>query len=203
MVVDLYDSYYTRDRVIAQVDFSHYSNAPLGLVVELVNTDGKLVDRRDSLMFLSDLEAFIDRHRDIWMEDSRAPTESDVEPVRTLRRALRAVFEASDPDQAATIINQILADNGAAPRVSTHGGMPHLHFETPGTSFSRWLAVVAAMGLATVVVDQGIGRLGVCASADCHDVFLDTSRNRSRRHCSSTCSTRENVAAYRKRHRSA
>jgi predicted RNA-binding Zn ribbon-like protein len=185
------------------VDFSHYSSAPLGLVVELVNTDGKLVDRRDSLMFLPDLESFLDHHLDIWMEDSQPPTESDVEPVRALRRALRAVFEASEPDQAAAIINQILAENGAAPRVSTHGGVPHLHFETPGTSFSRWLAVVTAMGLATVVVDQGIGRLGVCASADCHDVFLDTSRNRSRRHCSSTCSTRENVAAYRKRHRPA
>jgi predicted RNA-binding Zn ribbon-like protein len=55
------------------------------------------------------------------------------------------------------------------------------------------------MGLATAVVDQGIERFGVCAAEDCRDVFLDTSRNRSRRHCSSTCSTRGNVAAYRKR----
>ena len=154
-------------------------------------------------MFLPDLEAFLARHHDLWMEDSRFPTEADVEPVRRLRRLLRAVFEASEPDDAAAIINDLLRDNGATPRVSTHGGLPHLHFEPAGEAFSKWLAVVTAMGLATVVVDEGTGRLGVCASADCMDVFLDTSRNRSRRHCSSTCSTRENVAAYRKRNRTA
>ncbi|NNF63358.1 MAG: CGNR zinc finger domain-containing protein, partial [Acidimicrobiia bacterium] len=31
------------------------------------------------------------------------------------------------------------------------------------------------------------------------DVFIGTSRNKSRRRCSDTCATRENVAAYRKR----
>lgn len=185
------------------MDFSHYSCDPVSLAVELVNSDGKLSGKRDGLMFLSDLEAFVARHRDVWMEDSQVPTEDDVEPVRRLRRQLRSVFEASEPDDAADVINGLLEDNGAAPRVSVHGGVPHLHFEPAGDTFSRWLAVVTTMGLATVVVDQGVGRLGVCASADCMDVFLDTSRNRSRRHCSSTCSTRENVAAYRKRHRTA
>ncbi len=55
------------------------------------------------------------------------------------------------------------------------------------------------MGLAVVLVDHGMERFGVCASSTCEDVFVDSSRNRSRRHCSGTCNTRENVAAYRRR----
>jgi predicted RNA-binding Zn ribbon-like protein len=183
------------------VDFSHYSCDPVNLAVELVNSDGRLAGKRDELMFLADLVAFVERHRELWMEDSQPPVEDDIEPVRRLRKRLRAVFESSDPDEAADILNRLLEENGAAPRISTHGGEPHLHFEPSGTSFARWVAVVAAMGLATVIVDQGVGRLGMCAAFDCHHVFLDTSRNRSRRHCSTTCSTRENVAAYRMRHR--
>lgn len=183
------------------MDFSHYSCEPVSLAVDLVNTDGRLSGRRDELMFMSDLEAFLDRHRHLWMEDSLPPTEEDIEPVRKLRKRLRAVFESTEPESAAVTINELLAGNGAAPRVSTHGGSPHFHFEPSGMTFVRWVSVVAAMGLATVIVDQGVGRLGVCAALDCHDVFLDTSRNKSRRHCSTTCSTRENVAAYRMRHR--
>ncbi|CAN5768492.1 hypothetical protein BH23ACT5_BH23ACT5_02510 [soil metagenome] len=52
-----------------------------------------------------------------------------------------------------------------------------------------------------LVADEGLARLGVCASNTCDDVFIDTSRNRSRRHCTTTCGTRENVAAYRRRQR--
>jgi predicted RNA-binding Zn ribbon-like protein len=55
------------------------------------------------------------------------------------------------------------------------------------------------MGLATVLIEHGVERFGVCNAGDCDDVFVDSSRNRSRLHCSSTCSTREAVASYRRR----
>ena len=63
------------------------------------------------------------------------------------------------------------------------------------------MAVVTAMGLTAVVAEYGLNRLGVCSSDTCRDVFVDTSRNRSRRHCSTTCATREHVAAHRQRKR--
>ncbi|MEO7071362.1 MAG: CGNR zinc finger domain-containing protein, partial [Nostocoides sp.] len=34
---------------------------------------------------------------------------------------------------------------------------------------------------------------------DCDDVFVDLSRNRSKRFCDAICGNRENVAAYRAR----
>ena len=44
-------------------------------------------------------------------------------------------------------------------------------------------------------------RLKICAAADCANVFVDESRNRSRRWCSERCSGRVNVAAFRSRKR--
>jgi predicted RNA-binding Zn ribbon-like protein len=55
------------------------------------------------------------------------------------------------------------------------------------------------MGLAMLVVDFGPTRLGICSSDRCHNAFVDTSPNRSRRYCSDRCSSRANVAAYRAR----
>ena len=42
-------------------------------------------------------------------------------------------------------------------------------------------------------------RLQVCSAEDCDDVYVDLSRNRSRKFCDGTCGTKANVAAYRAR----
>jgi predicted RNA-binding Zn ribbon-like protein len=41
----------------------------------------------------------------------------------------------------------------------------------------------------------------VCGASDCDDVVVDLSKNRSRQFCSTRCSNRVNVAAYRARRR--
>ena len=61
------------------------------------------------------------------------------------------------------------------------------------------MASSAVMALATVLAEHGFSRFGVCHADDCADVFVDMSRNRSRRYCNDVCSTRTNVAAYRRR----
>ena len=63
------------------------------------------------------------------------------------------------------------------------------------------VGAVGAMGLTTALIEGGFERFGRCASTTCDDVFVDTSRNRSRLHCSESCTTRESVAAYRRRQR--
>src|SRR6478752_6012495 len=50
--------------------------------------------------------------------------------------------------------------------------------------------------------DRGAGelaRLRVCEAADCDDVVVDLSRNRSRRFCEGGCAARAHTAAYRAR----
>jgi predicted RNA-binding Zn ribbon-like protein len=52
------------------------------------------------------------------------------------------------------------------------------------------------------VIRQGeLDRLRVCDADDCDDVVVDLSKNRCKRYCSTTCSNRVNVAAFRARHR--
>lgn len=120
--------------------------------------------------------------------------------MRSLRRRLREVFNAADDAEAGAVLNDVLADVHATPRVSVHDDVPpHLHFEPARGTPADWLGAITAMGLSVVLCDHGSLRLGVCGSDKCQHVFIDTSRNRSRRFCSDKCGTREHVAAYRRR----
>lgn len=181
------------------MDFSHYTHEPVNLAADLVNTDQRRVGGNDELATFSDLERFMVDRADLWRGAAAAPQPNELRAVRRLREQLREVFAAEDAATAADILNEMLAKNSARPRLSIHSGSPHLHFEPVGTTAAQWLGVVTAMGLATVVVEQGVERFGICTSDDCKDVYVDTSRNRSRRHCTTTCATRDNVAAFRRR----
>ena len=178
------------------MDFSHYLDAPVALATALVNT--KQLDG-DTITSTDDLKAFLDDYSDMWKGVARPPVVRNLARVRGLRDSLREVIASPDDATAAERVNAILSEHGAEPRVSVHSGTPHLHFEPVGSSMLQWLGATTAMGLASVIVDHGVDRFGVCNSTTCNDVYVDTSRNRSRLHCSSTCSTREAVAAYRKR----
>jgi len=184
------------------VDFSHYSDAPVQIAVDLVNTHDVVADE-DRLAEVDDVTEFLRTHdEDEWCRPEWHATRADLGEVRALRARLREVFEAADDAQAAGTINSILAEVGAVPRLSVHEGAdPHLHFEPRDGSPARWLGAVTAMGLSVALIEGGFERFGMCSSKTCDDVFVDTSRNRSRRHCSDTCTTRENVAAYRARRR--
>lgn len=178
------------------MDFSHYTTKPVELAVALANTEGIT---KDDLTNSDDLVAFLDGYKPLWGGVAKPPRKTDVAAVQKLRSSLREVIESGDEDTAANRVNQLLESYGATPRLSNHNGSPHLHFEPIETSIVCWLGAITAMGLASVIVEHGVERFGVCDSGTCKDVYIDTSRNRSRRHCSNTCSTREAVAAYRKR----
>jgi len=188
--------------VRSQVDFSHYSDRPVQIAVELVNTLD-VVSQEDELATPQDVADFLAAHDGgEWCRPGWKAAESDLHSVRALRAQLRQVFEAPEEGAAAAAINGILRDVEAVPRLSVHAGAsPHLHFEPLDSAPARWLGAVAAMGLSVALIEGGFERFGRCGSSTCDDVFVDTSRNRSRRHCSDTCTTRENVAAYRARQR--
>jgi len=185
------------------VDFSHYSTSAVAMAEDLVKTLNP-VDGNDRLDNLDGLHELLARYEDEWHDTDRhpgTPTATDLEEVRELRGQLRHVFEAETAKDAARILNGILTDVAATPRVSVHSGPPHLHFEPLEGGLAQWLGAAAAMGLATVLVHHGIERFGICVASDCVDAYVDTSKNRSRRHCSTTCSNREHVAAHRARQR--
>ena len=183
----------------SQVDFGHYTDQPVTMAVDLVNTFEEY-SGTEHLNSPDDIVEFLNTHAEGWAEAPTGVRTKDLHEIRALRARLREVFTAPDEAVAAGLLNEILVDVAAMPRVSVHAGAdPHLHFEPMNSSPARWLGAVTAMGLSVVLVEDGMGRFGICNSTTCDDVYVDTSRNRSRRHCSDTCTTRENVAAYRER----
>ncbi|MDQ3104308.1 MAG: CGNR zinc finger domain-containing protein [Actinomycetota bacterium] len=127
---------------------------------------------------------------------------------RTLRRftaELREVFQASsggDEQSVVARLNALLSTHRVTPHIAGHDSQSwHLHVAN-ASSVPELLIAEALLGLATVVCESGLHRLGVCQATACDDVFVDTSPNRSRRYCSDRCSSRANVAAYRARQRS-
>jgi predicted RNA-binding Zn ribbon-like protein len=120
--------------------------------------------------------------------------------------AMRAVFEAvaaGRTDTAARLVNEMLATTGARPRLDRHDGEPwHLHFHGAEETLVTSWAAGCTTGLAVVLGSEHQGRLGVCTAPRCDRVFVDTSRNATRRFCSTSCQNRIKAASFRAAHRS-
>jgi predicted RNA-binding Zn ribbon-like protein len=129
-----------------------------------------------------------------------------VTDLGALAGRLRPVFvaaEAGDVDGVAGLVNALLRDYRAAPQLSRHDDEPwHLHFSSTAAGFCTAWGAGCATGLAVVVDSQATGRLGVCRAEACDRVYVDMSRNASRRFCSEACLNRTKVAAFRARTRS-
>ena len=59
-------------------------------------------------------------------------------------------------------------------------------------------AAGAIIGVALTVSLFGVSRLGVCAIASCHRVFIDSSPGRSRRYCTEHVTAKGNVSTLRR-----
>ena len=178
------------------MDFTHYTDKSVELAMDLVNTFD-VPYQTDDLTHLEGLQRFLSAH-----EMAGEVDENDLARVKDLRTALRRVFEARSDGEAAQILNRLLAEARATPRISAHDDSPvHMHFEQVDASVADQLAATTAMGLAVVLCDFGRERLGICASDSCRFAFIDVSKNRRKQYCGDKCATRENVAAYRARRR--
>jgi predicted RNA-binding Zn ribbon-like protein len=171
------------------VDFVRYAD----FAAQLVNADLESPDG---------LRCHLESRR--WLAE-RAE-ERDLAPLKRLRRELRPIFEASDRGDEAEVVrlvNALLTKHPVTPYIAGHDRESwHLHVSEKGSSVAALITAECVMGLATLVVDFGPTRLGVCSADRCEQVFVDTSPNRSRRYCSDRCSSRANVAAYRARRKS-
>lgn len=178
------------------MDFSHYKDGPAGFAVDVVNTDEV---GGDEIEDLERLEEFLTRFEQLRPPGLAPATDADLLAIRRIRDTLRQVFNAEDEPTATDRLDSILDEHPALARIVTHGDHPHLHYEPLEATVASWVGATTAMGLAGIMVEHGISRFGSCAAGNCRDVFVDTTRNRSRIHCCQACSTREAVAAYRRR----
>lgn len=175
--------------------FTNYRDEAATFAADLVNTVGSISGRD----YMPDLDTFRSFLGDHGMDDLDVG-QRDLEEIRRLRSELRKAFRANKDPEALDILNSLLSDAGARPEVTNHDGTWHVHYVPDDAPPSRRLAVFSVMGVAALVGDLGRERLGICKADDCEDVYVDTSRNRSRRYCNDRCATRMNVAAFRARH---
>lgn len=169
--------------------------------VELINTGRSAAG--EGLVRLADLQEMADRYAFAGIPGKAA----DLARVREYRARLDSIVtscEAGDEAAAIEQINALLAQTGASPQVVAHDGRgPHLHVSRPTAPLADRIAAHFAMGLAWLVVAGEAGRIRSCESPTCRAVFVDFSKNRSRRYCDSrTCGNRLHVAAYRARKQS-
>jgi predicted RNA-binding Zn ribbon-like protein len=124
---------------------------------------------------------------------------AELKALRELRPVLRNLL-TSERDDAAALVNTMLAEAGALPQLVRHEPFDwHLHAVSSDAPLVTRVTVEAAMSMVDIIRQDELSRLGVCADADCGGLVVDLSRNRSRRYCSTACGNRNAVAAYRAR----
>lgn len=173
--------------------FAHDTEIALAAAAALVNT--RQPDR-DELADLASLDAFVQQ----WgWTGSRRGDAAELAAVRDLRPRLRRIWEL-DEDGVVGLVNGMLREANALPQLVAHDGWGyHLHATPSQAPLADRMAVEAAMAVVDVVRQQALDRLSTCGADDCDDVLVDLTKNRSRRYCSTSCSNRVNVAAFRAR----
>jgi predicted RNA-binding Zn ribbon-like protein len=179
----------------------HYQEDGL-LAEKVVNTRDTTRSEPEYLRTPADLAAYV-RSWNIGL--AQQPTMQDLAEVLNLRRRLRSVFEARDTAIVVALLNELLQGVRVEPYVelsSDRSIQLHLNVEED-LPLARRLAAEAALGLSAALEQYGIERFQVCNAVPCTDVFIDTSRNRTRRYCCEQCANRHNVAAHRRRQKTA
>jgi len=173
------------------MDYDTYGSGAVELAIDLANA------QLEASAAVSD---FLHAH-DEWFSPGTALEISDRDTAALARtaRLIRGVAVAHSQEEVIERLNELLGLARPRPYATDHDGELHLHYARADASVLEQVTTTVAMGLSQVVVQHGWQRLGVCSAEGCDDVYVDTSRNASRRYCSNTCASRSTVAAYRAR----
>jgi predicted RNA-binding Zn ribbon-like protein len=168
---------------------------PVALAVDLANTWDTLEPDPELLRDLASLKRFLARQG---YGQPRVST-GDLRQVRSVRDSLRAAFAAANEERAVQELNRILSRTDAKPQLTREAGDWRLKWVG---SVADALAATTAMSLLEAIRDDGWERFGMCAGAPCCCVFVDRSKNRTRRFCCNLCADRVAQSLYRARRRS-
>jgi predicted RNA-binding Zn ribbon-like protein len=125
-------------------------------------------------------------------------TRQDLDRLKLLRNELATVFTSAvdgDDRAAAAALNALLAVHPVHPVLVEHDGEPwHIHLSESGSVTDRY-AAASVIGLSLLLSALGRERLGVCTIASCDRVYIDGSKNKSRRYCAEHSATKGNVTS--------
>ena len=125
--------------------------------------------------------------------------EAELEAVRRARTRLRELW-LLPRDELVAPVNALLERLHAVPRLVRHDDLDwHLHATPQEAPLADRILVEAVLALVDVVRSDETARLRPCAADDCEGLFVDLSRNGSKRFCSVRCGNRMNMVAFRER----
>jgi len=165
----------------------------VALAIDLANTWETLDPPSERLTEVASLQRLLRHHGH--HEAAEAATDRDVLRLRRVRERIRAAFVAADEESAVTELNALL-DRARAPRLVG----PAWRFAWD-ESKPAFVGPAAATALLDAIRTHGFGRFGTCANSPCNGVFVDRSRNASRRYCCHWCADRSHQRASRGRRR--
>jgi predicted RNA-binding Zn ribbon-like protein len=137
-----------------------------------------------------------------------ADAETALDRARQLREALFELFDAeldhrTPPPSALDIVNDVLAEGLGNRRLEPHADGYSWGWSGRANRLD-WMLWPLAWSAAELLTSSDIGRLKQCAQDDCRWIFLDLSRNRSRRWCTmEDCGNRAKARRHYHRHRTA
>ncbi|MCC6270047.1 MAG: CGNR zinc finger domain-containing protein [Microbacteriaceae bacterium] len=169
----------------------------LAFAVELVNTSPGASrsgsDELDTPKLLTDL---LTAHGFAGRFDRDEVELADVIETRSL---LRSVWTHSR-DDAVPVVNLMLSDASALPYLARHDGRDwHLHATDSLAPLAERIRAEVALALIDVIRSDAWGRLRVCEAHDCTGIFIDLSRNGSKRFCGARCGNRIHMIEFRAR----
>lgn len=128
----------------------------------------------------------------------RPARDSDLAEVNLFLVRWLAVVDAETPEQRANLLNDLLAEASAHPRLTDHASSGwHIHYRDAGLDLAAVLRALISVGTALHLTGRGMHRLGRCALEECGHAFGDFSRGGRQRYCSPQCANRDAVRRHR------
>jgi hypothetical protein len=159
---------------------------------DAVNLAADLANRRPVTA-----EELADRCRAAGLVLERPVTPQDLDRVHVVLEEWEKVVDATDERERAELVNRMLAESAAYPRLTDHAGDWHLHYRDQAQPLGSVLFALISVGTALHLVGRGMHRLRRCAVTECSTIFADTSRTGRQRYCSQRCANRDAVRRHR------
>ncbi|MBZ4486476.1 CGNR zinc finger domain-containing protein [Microbacterium sp. cx-55] len=179
--------------------FIHDTQLALAAAVDLVNTlPVTSSEGHDGLVDIADLNRFLDER--VYTGRLQRDAE-ELAALRAIRPRLQGLWGVRR-DDAVPLVNAMLRDARALPQLVSHAGYEqwHIHAAEDDEQLSTRILVETAMAFIDVIRADEYDRVRVCSADDCRSVYIDYSRNKSKRYCDTgNCGNRMNVNAYRRR----
>lgn len=177
--------------------FTDDTVAALGFMSAVADTvAGASESGEDELATTAQLGALLDA----WgFSGRRDGDRRELDEVRAVRDRLREIWTL-ERDEMADVVNAILEETNATPKLMRHDDLDwHIHAVSQESPLAERMLVEAAMALVDVIRADETRRLAQCDADDCTGVFVDLSKNASKRYCSVRCGNRMAARAHRAR----